>query len=237
MKALIATLVVFTATSANAQQLTYTPSTGASGTNGTNGATGSPGSAGATGATGSAATVAAGTVSTLSPGASATVTNAGTSSAAIFNFGIPSGLTGSTGAAGSVGSTGATGATGPAGPSTISSPNTRTLSLATAYQCTDNMKPCIVVINLQSTATISLSGGTTNTGNALIGSTNGVASGTGTILCAYTNSNTGALTIGLNLSTIATSQCTLSVPIGWFFAIRQIAGTVTITSAFDQSLG
>jgi hypothetical protein len=59
---------------------------------------------GTPGAQGNAATIAVGTTTTLSPGAAATVVNAGTSSAAVFNFGIPSGLKGDTG------NTGATGA-------------------------------------------------------------------------------------------------------------------------------
>jgi len=71
------------------------------------GNTGATGATGATGSPGTAATIAAGTTTTLSPGASATVANSGTSSAAVFNFGIPAGQTGATGA---------TGATGPAGP-------------------------------------------------------------------------------------------------------------------------
>jgi len=50
--------------------------------------------------TGTAATVAVGTTTTLAPGSSATVVNAGTSSAAVFNFGIPTGATGATGASG-----------------------------------------------------------------------------------------------------------------------------------------
>ena len=49
---------------------------------------------------GNAATIAVGTTTTLSPGSSATVANAGTSNAAVFNFGIPTGATGATGAAG-----------------------------------------------------------------------------------------------------------------------------------------
>jgi len=50
--------------------------------------------------TGAAATVSVGTTTTLAPGSSATVVNAGTSSAAVFNFGIPTGATGATGATG-----------------------------------------------------------------------------------------------------------------------------------------
>jgi len=70
---------------------------------------GDTGPAGATGAAGTAATVAVGTVTTGAAGSPATVTNAGTSSAAVLNFAIPRGDTGATGPAG------ATGAQGPAG--------------------------------------------------------------------------------------------------------------------------
>lgn len=55
---------------------------------------------GTPGAQGDAATIAVGTTTTLSPGSLATVTNVGTSSAAVFNFGIPQGQTGATGATG-----------------------------------------------------------------------------------------------------------------------------------------
>lgn len=77
------------------------------------GDTGATGSAGATGAAGSAATISVGTVTTGAAGSSAAITNAGTSSAAVFNFTIPRGDTGATGATGPQGTTGATGAAGP----------------------------------------------------------------------------------------------------------------------------
>ena len=76
---------------------------------------------GTPGATGTAATIAVGTTTTLSPGASATVANVGTSSAAVFNFGIPSGLTGAAGATGATGSPG-TAATIAAGTTTTGAP-------------------------------------------------------------------------------------------------------------------
>lgn len=135
------------------------------------------------------------------------------------------------------GPTGATGATGAAGLASMGAPNARTLALATAYQATDNTKPALVSINLTSTAAITLSGGATNTADLLIGPTNAVASGTGTVLQKYANSNTGTLTIGLNLSTISATGFTLPLPAGYWFAIRQTGGTVAITSAFDQALG
>lgn len=57
------------------------------------------GATGATGNTGAAATIAVGSVTTGAAGSSATVTNSGTSGAAIFDFSIPKGDTGLTGPA------------------------------------------------------------------------------------------------------------------------------------------
>ena len=74
--------------------------TGATGPQGLTGATGAQGPAGtngANGASGAAATVAVGTTTTLAAGAAATVTNSGTSSAAVLNFGIPAGAGGTGG--------------------------------------------------------------------------------------------------------------------------------------------
>jgi collagen type VII alpha len=94
-----------------------TPITGAAGTNAavvnlgtaTNpslqftiprGDTGATGPQGPQGPTGTAATIAAGTTTTGAAGTSASVTNSGTSSAAVFNFTIPRGDTGATGPTG-----------------------------------------------------------------------------------------------------------------------------------------
>lgn len=117
------------------------------------------------------------------------------------------------------------------------SPNTRTVSLATAYQATTTTKSAIVNVTLSSTAAISLSGGATNAAKVYIGSTNAVASGTGTPICSYANSNTGTLTIGLNISTIATTPCSFILPSGWYFAVVVSTGTVTVASTYDQSAG
>jgi microcystin-dependent protein len=87
--------------------------TGSQGPTGSTGATGPPGSAGPAGA---AATVAAGTTTTGAPGTNANVVNAGSTSAAVFNFTIPRGDVGAQGATGTQGPQGATGATGAQGP-------------------------------------------------------------------------------------------------------------------------
>lgn len=73
------------------------------------GATGPTGATGATGAQGTAATIAVGTVTTGAAGSSASITNVGTSSAAIFDFTIPRGDTGA-GGGGAVTISGKTGA-------------------------------------------------------------------------------------------------------------------------------
>lgn len=62
------------------------------------------GGVGPTGTSGAAATVTVGTVTTGAPGSSASVVNAGTSSAAVLNFTIPAGATGPQGPQGPAGS-------------------------------------------------------------------------------------------------------------------------------------
>ena len=96
---------------------------------GATGAKGPKGDTGAKGDTGLAATVAVGTVRQLAPGSTPTVTNAGTSSNAIFDFGIPIGQTGAKGDKGDTGDRGATGAKGADGAAaTVVVKSTTTLS-------------------------------------------------------------------------------------------------------------
>lgn len=114
--------------------------TGAQGPQGQPGATGPQGPAGATGAAGSAATIGIGTTTTGAPGSAASVSNLGTSSAAVFSFVIPEGQPGATGATGpqgpagaqgpqgQPGATGATGPQGPAGPNSVGATTATTLS-------------------------------------------------------------------------------------------------------------
>src|SRR5690606_12638029 len=82
---------------------------------GPQGPEGEQGPAGEDGADGAAATVAVGDVATLPPGSPATVTNAGTPSAAVLDFGIPAGPKGDQGESGPQGEAGPQGEQGPAG--------------------------------------------------------------------------------------------------------------------------
>lgn len=92
---------------------------GPKGDTGDTGPQGPQGETGATGPAGTSATIAVGTVTTLTAGSPATVTNSGTSSSAVFDFGIPQGPKGDTGE------------TGPAG--TITSVVANSLSSDKAY--------------------------------------------------------------------------------------------------------
>lgn len=85
------------------------------GEQGIQGIQGIQGETGATGAAGDAATIAVGTVTTGAAGSSATVTNSGTSSAAIFDFSIPQGIQGIQGIQGPQGEIGPIGPTGATG--------------------------------------------------------------------------------------------------------------------------
>jgi hypothetical protein len=87
---------------------------------GDTGATGATGAQGPQGIPGTAATIDAGTTTTGAAGSSASVTNVGTSNAAVFNFSIPRGDTGATGATGATG----TAATIAVGTTTTGAPGT-----------------------------------------------------------------------------------------------------------------
>lgn len=71
--------------------------TGPQGPKGDKGDTGPQGKQGAAGATGAAATITIGTVTTSAPGTAASVTNRGTSSAAVLDFVLPTGKDGADG--------------------------------------------------------------------------------------------------------------------------------------------
>lgn len=75
---------------------------GPQGYQGPKGDTGNTGPAGATGPAGTAATVTVGSTVTGAEGSPATVTNTGTTSAAVFDFSIPQGIKGDKGDAGDV---------------------------------------------------------------------------------------------------------------------------------------
>lgn len=90
---------------------------GPQGEQGVQGIQGVAGPVGETGSKGDSATITVGNVTSGAPGTSASITNSGTNTNAIFNFTIPRGEKGDTGATGPQGPIGPIGPQGPAGTS------------------------------------------------------------------------------------------------------------------------
>ena len=144
---------------------------------------------------------------------------------------------GADGINGTNGTNGANGTNGLPGVNAFGYPNARTVALATAYQCSDPTKPGIFTITLTSTASLSLGGGTTNTADVLVGNSSTIATTGGSAVGKYSNTITGTLVVGLGINTVANTTYTVFVPAGGYVAVRQTGGTVSVVSAFDQSVG
>jgi ribosomal protein L35AE/L33A len=164
------------------------------------------------GTPGPAATVTVGSTTTLSAGSSATVTNSGSSLAAVLNFGIPAGPQGSQGP---TGATGATGATGPAGASaTITVGSTTTLSPGASATVTNSGTSSAAVLDfgIPSGTTIQLQAQVRNeTGATLTKGTvvyiNGAAGNKVTVTKAQANGElTSAQTFGIVITDITNNQ-------------------------------
>lgn len=193
---------------------------GISGTNGTNGSNGS------------AATISIGTVSTGSPGSSATVTNAGTSNAAVLNFSIPAGQTGSTGVAGN---TGATGAPGTPPVKTFNSP-LKILAINSIQQISTT-QDAQVSYSVDIITSVSLSGGATGTvfleyADNLAFSTNVKEVG------RFVNGQSGTLVVGLTLTQTSTANLNGVIPAGKYARLRtdNTAGTPTFAWRSGQEV-
>ena len=103
---------------------------------------GDKGDTGATGNPGAAATISVGTTTTGQPGTNASVTNVGTSSAAVLNFTIPKGAKGDTGATGAPGATGSPGAA-----ATVAVGTTTTSAAGTSASVTNSGTQSAAVLN------------------------------------------------------------------------------------------
>lgn len=137
----------------------------------------------------------------------------------------------------STGPAGATGPTGPAGVNAIGNANARTCTAGTAIQAMDTTKPAFFSITITSTANFSLAGGTTNTAVVVSGTTSGIGTSGGTTEGTYSNSVTGTIAVGLNLNSVQTNTYVVALPAGQWFAYRVSAGSVTVVSCTDKSIG
>ena len=149
---------------------------------------GDKGDTGATGTPGAAATISVGTTTTGQPGTNASVTNVGTSSAAVLNFTIPKGAKGDTGA------TGATGATGsPGAAATVSVGTTTTGQPGTNASVTNSGTQSAAVLNF--TIPKGAKGDNGNPGSAATIAVGTVTTGTPSTPASVTNVGTSSAAV------------------------------------------
>lgn len=115
----------------------------------------------------------------------------------------------------------------------ISYPSSRSVSLGTAYQCTDTTKPCQVTVNVRCPLSLSLLTGATCEGEVRVGNSSSVSTGGGTNIAPIYRNASGVL----GLSTNDTETKVVSIPTGGYFAVRQTSGTVNIVSVYEQAIG
>lgn len=118
--------------------------------------------------------------------------------------------------------------TPPAGVNYSQSSVTRSLNSVFVPSTTQN---AFVSYSVDVTTTLSLSGGTVGTVYLEI-SANGTSGWTE--VCRSTNGNTGALTVGLNISQVATGTVSGSVPAGYSVRLRTASSTGTATFTYDS---
>ena len=172
---------------------------------------------GVIGPSGASATVAVGTTTTLSPGASATVSNSGTSSAAVLNFGIPQGPVGATGATGATGAQGNPGIPGINWLGTWSSGTTYAIRDAVAYNgssyyaiaiSTNQAPPNASFWNLLAERGTNGTGSGTVTSVDVSGGTTGLTTSGGPVTAAGTITLAGTLAVANGGTGVTTSTGT-----------------------------
>jgi len=136
---------------------------------------------------------------------------------------------------GTNGTNGTNGKDGAPGINNFGAPKPITVALAKSYQASDPTKAAVITITLQAQSSISLSGAANNEGAITVGATNAVATGSGTNIATYKNNLGGSLVVGLNLNSLQANTYTITLPAGWWFAVRQTSGSgLQVVSAFEQ---
>lgn len=171
---------------------------GTPGETGPQGSQGPQGEPGQDGADGQNATITIGQTSTLAPGSQATVSNVGTPTNAVLNFGIPEGLKGEQGVQGTPGINAQAYVTQNTGSATITIEDADGTTTATVYDGTDGTNG---TDGFSPVATV-----TQNTGSATISITDKNGTTTATVYDGTpgTVPNDGTLTIQKNGTTVQT---------------------------------
>jgi hypothetical protein len=113
------------------------------------------------------------------------------------------------------------------------------LALATAFQAANNAKQAFITLILESTSTSTLLASTmSNEASIYIDSTNGVATTGGTKVGTYKNDVANTLALGLTTTQKIAQSISFVLPVGWYYAIRQTAGTgISVTDKCEATIG
>lgn len=179
-------------------------------------------------------TVAVGTVSTGAAGSSVTVTNSGSSTAIVLNFGIPQGNLGATGSTGSTGATGPQGATGTFAARAFQNAPSRTIqtvaAAANGWQISTTRDASVgYACSITTTATI----GGASTGYVVleICANNSATAANWQEIDRLTNSQTITLAIALQSVQVIGASVRGIVPAGYYARARSVASSGTPTFA------
>ena len=113
----------------------------------------------------------------------------------------------------------------------------RSITLATAYQAVNPLRPALVVLTFSAPTTLLLTVGTTVTGDLRIGPDASVATGGGVLVAPYKKSMTGVLGVGVSLASDDYETKTFLLPANAYFAVRQLSGAgMLVVSASEQAI-
>lgn len=112
-------------------------------------------------------------------------------------------------------------------------PAARTLSMSTVYQATDPSKATVVTVSPSCTNTTTVLASSTCTMTVHQSNLSSVSCSTGTVVSTWNS----AVPLGLVFTQTSGSPFDIKLGIGRYFIMCPTAGTFTITTAVDQTLG
>lgn len=121
----------------------------------------------------------------------------------------------------------------PANPVNFGDPANRTLSVSTVYQASDPTKASIVTLSPTCTNSTTVVAASTCTLTVHQSNLSNVSCSSGTVVATWNSS----YALGLLLTNTSGSPFDVKLGIGRYFIICPVAGTFTITTAVDQTIG
>lgn len=118
----------------------------------------------------------------------------------------------------------------------IAAPILRTFAHGTAYRAQEPANSAMITVNLESIATVNNGGASDHHAEIYIGNDNTVGTAGGMMMGRYRNRLAGTSPGSISMTHRTAHSYLVALPKGWYMAIRQLAGTVTIVSVYDQAM-